>query len=336
MSRVSVVVAVRDGGRFLEPAIRSVLDQTFGDLEIVAVDDGSTDGSRGILERLAGSDPRLRIVAGPGGGQSAALRRGVELSTGEFVARMDADDISVPHRIATQIEFLDLNRGIGVLGTGCTVIDADGAPIDRWELPATPSAVRWRSLLSNPFIHPTVVIRRSLLDLETYDPSVPAGQDYDLWARVLRLTDGANLALPLLSYRVHGGQVTAQRRTVQLEEHDRVARGRIADELPGIAVTSDQIAAMRGLIHGGDAPQADVADTARLYLDLLDAFADRCGPERRALIVSETRRLAVALWRSGRGRLPEIAPALLRRDPMLPFRLTTGSLRRGSHTEARV
>ncbi len=112
--------------------------------------------------------------------------------------------------------------------------------------------MRWRSLLANPFLHPTVAVRRAVLVEANlnYDPRLPAAQDYDLWSRVLRHTDGANLPMPLVRYRIHDGQMTSVRRDDQLDVHDRVAARTISFELPEIDIAESQVRDLRALFHG--------------------------------------------------------------------------------------
>ena len=127
--RVSVVMPVYNAEGFVEAAARSILDQTFTDLELIAVDDGSTDGSGAILDRLAAADPRLRIVRRPNTGVTGALNDGLAAARAPLIARMDADDVSAPTRLEKQLAYLDAHPDIGLLGCAWTTCPADGRRI---------------------------------------------------------------------------------------------------------------------------------------------------------------------------------------------------------------
>jgi hypothetical protein len=228
-------------------------------------------------------------------------------------------------RFARQIAYLDRHPSVGLLGSACLVFDQNGER-GVWSAPTSPLAVRWQSLLANPFIHPTVTIRREVLAGANlnYDPRLSAAQDYDLWTRLLRHTEGANLAAPLIRYRLHPGQTTTRRREEQLLIHDRIAVRTIAAELPGAYVHESDVGYLRALFHGsGDLPPDPVA-TVTLYLDLLDAFLGRrasTDTQRSTLKRVEARRVLGALSRTGNmARGSKLMVRLLRLDPTLPLR----------------
>ena len=160
--------------------------------------------------------------------------------------------------------------------------------------PIAPLAVRWRSLLANPFLHSTVVRQAVLADAGlNYDPGLQAAQDYDLWTRALVHTEGSNLEAALVRYRLHPDQTTVRRRDDQLRVHDRIAVRTIAAELPNAAVDESD-AATAALFHGGGDVPADPLATATLYLDLLDAFLARrasMGSQRAQLERDEAQRV---------------------------------------------
>jgi glycosyltransferase involved in cell wall biosynthesis len=126
MARVSVVMSVFNGERFLREAVDSILGQTYRDLELIVIDDGSADGSGEILAQRRQADARLRVFPQANMGLTRSLNRGVELSTGEYVARMDADDLSEPRRFERQVAFMDAHPDVGLLGTAYREIDGEG------------------------------------------------------------------------------------------------------------------------------------------------------------------------------------------------------------------
>jgi glycosyltransferase involved in cell wall biosynthesis len=214
MTRVSVVLPVRNGERFLAEAIESVLGQTD---ELIVVDDGSTDGSADI----AGRYPRATVLRQEPLGLVAALNHGIERSVAPYIARMDADDLSLPERLERQVAFLDANPHVGLVACGVEVIDAETIL-----LPPDDASLRRRLLLRNPFTHGSVVIRRRALDAAGgYRSDYGANEDYDLWRRLARDWELAALPEILYRYRRHGAATTAT-------DPERVAqRERLRDEL---------------------------------------------------------------------------------------------------------
>ncbi len=190
---------VRNGERFLPAALQSLLQQDFGDWELILVNDGSTDRT----ESIAGSmeDPRIRILKNPGDpGIVNALNFGLQYCRGEYVARMDADDICLPYRLRMQCSRLDRDRALGLVCANVQSIDEEGRVISGpWWLPISPP-VRWSLLWGNPVAHPTVMARRRVLTA-----SYPAGhaEDYRLWTQLALTTEIRRINRVLLYYRLH-------------------------------------------------------------------------------------------------------------------------------------
>ena len=218
---VSVVLPVRDGEAFLAEAIESVLGQTLDELELVVVDDGSADSSREIADAFVARDSRVRVVTQPiPAGISRALNLGWRTATGRYVARMDADDVSLPDRLERQITFMTEHPDVGVVGGAVLLIDERGAHVGQIRYPATDAAIRARLVTANPFAHPSVVIRREELG-RVGGYRLDHVEDYDLWLRLAPHTRFANLEEPVLLYRRHARQVS-------VEELDEQARRLVA------------------------------------------------------------------------------------------------------------
>jgi glycosyltransferase involved in cell wall biosynthesis len=229
--RVSVILPVRDGEAHLEEAVRSILDQTFVDLELVVVDDGSVDGTARLLERLAAEDSRVQVYRLEPSGLVAALNFGIERARGAYVARMDADDISLPLRVERQVAELDARSDLGVLGTQVRYIDAAGRPIGVWNLPVGQELVRWTLFFGTPLAHPSVMMRRELLLRHAYAADAVHAEDYDLWVRLAAETELDNVPEILFERRVHGGSVSDRNANVQAEIAAQVQRLAIAAAL---------------------------------------------------------------------------------------------------------
>jgi hypothetical protein len=209
---------VYNGASFLADAIRSILNQTFADFEFLIIDDGSTDGGVEIVEQF--HDARIRLVHnGTNQGLVASLNRGLELARGEYVARMDADDISRPERLERQVRFMASNLRVGVCGSWVRFFP--GGRNDIWKLPEKSEEIRCWQFHSVGVAHPAVMLRRSLFRENglRYDPHYRHIEDYELWGRALPHMDFANIQEVLLEYRTSPGQIcraygAEQQRTV--------------------------------------------------------------------------------------------------------------------------
>ncbi len=209
MPELSVVMSVYNGARYLRECLDGVLEQSFRDFEFVIVDDGSDDETPGILAACARSDPRVRILRQENAGVAAALARGCGEARGGLIARIDADDIPLPGRFERQVAFLESNPDVGVLGTGLEVIDAEGRLGSRVQLAIGHPEACWQLLFRPPVGHPTVMLRRSLLEqVGGYDPAFDRAEDYELWTRMVATTRFANLPDALVRYRIHDGRIT--------------------------------------------------------------------------------------------------------------------------------
>jgi glycosyltransferase involved in cell wall biosynthesis len=217
--RISVVLAVRNGERHLEESVRSVLAQSFDDFELIVVDDGSTDGTAGIVAALQSADPRVVAVRQENQGLAASLNRGLALARAEYVARQDADDLSVPDRFARQIAFLEQHPSVAAVGSSADVIDRSGAVVGALRAERGAPAVK-RGLLtlrSTP-VHGSMMMRRDVvLAAGGYRVSFPVGQDYDLWLRLSSRFEIDNIADVLYQWRLDPEGAYSTRRATQLK-----------------------------------------------------------------------------------------------------------------------
>ncbi|GFO64356.1 glycosyltransferase [Geomonas paludis] len=260
--KVSVVMPVYNGGRFVAEAIDSILRQSFTDFEFLVVDDGSTDDSAAVLRSF--SDPRMRLLGdGVNRGVVGALNLGFAAAAGRYVARMDADDVSLPDRLQRQVDFLDANPGIDVCGGWMEAFDGRGATL--WQAPLEDSEIRSWFLFENVIYHPTVMLRRSVLLDGTvrYDRDFPHAEDYELWTRMLDTWRFANLGEVLLCYRLHDQSVGQRENTTQRETGARVRRRLLAGL--HLDVTDAELA-----LHEALASWRVEADTA--FLDRAQAW----------------------------------------------------------------
>jgi glycosyltransferase involved in cell wall biosynthesis len=204
-------MSVYNGARFLPEAVESILGQSWSDFEFVIVNDGSTDETWSILECYRSQDSRVRLVDQEKLGLTASLNRGCSLSRGEFIARMDADDVAMPRRLERQMHFMATHPGVGVLGGAFELIDATGKRMGVSWLPSEDHEIRRMLLDSTAFLHPSVLMSRSALGRVGGYREVKYAEDYDLWLRLAEQTKLANLREVIHQYRVHPEQVSVSK-----------------------------------------------------------------------------------------------------------------------------
>ncbi len=206
---ISVVMSVFNGEAFLCEAVESILAQTFGDFEFIIIDDGSTDKTSEILSDYAKRDNRVRLVEQENRGRADSLNRGIEFARASLIARMDADDISLPHRLKEQVDFLNHHPEVGLLSGAFDLIGSENKILDTIRLPAEDPEIGTRMLDYNAICHPAVVMRKNVaLASGGYRKQLLDADDYDLWLRMAERTHLANLDSIILKYRVHPGQAS--------------------------------------------------------------------------------------------------------------------------------
>jgi len=206
---VSVVMPVLDAGRYVRAALASIRGQTLDRIEILVLDGGSTDGTRAILAAEAAGDGRLAVIDMPGSGFVERLNRGLALSRASLVARMDADDIALPDRLAAQEAAMSRRPRLLALGGQGLVIDADGRRLRAARYPVGAGATRAALDRSCPLMHPAAMLRRgAAIEAGGYRADLEGAEDYDFWLRLAERGEIDNLPETLLLYREHGGSMS--------------------------------------------------------------------------------------------------------------------------------
>jgi glycosyltransferase involved in cell wall biosynthesis len=218
--RVSVLMSVYNGERFLINSVESILEQTFPDFEFLIIDDGSTDSTWEILEKYADKEARIILVRNEKNiGLTRSLNKGLALARGEYLARQDADDISLPQRLEMQVKFLDAHPEVSLVGTGMEIIDENGKILALHQPPTDHESIAAELLIKNNSVgHSTVMARLDILkELRGYNERLPYAQDYDLWWRLCRKRKIANLPEILVKWRDTPGNISRAHRADQLE-----------------------------------------------------------------------------------------------------------------------
>lgn len=263
--RVTVLMPVFNAAPFLDAAITSVRRQSWTDLALLVVDDGSTDASPAIAAKHAAADARVRVEHLPHGGMVTALNAGLAMIDSELIARADADDLNAPDRLTRQIALLDAHPGVGVCGTAMRTLPDH----ELCELPAEADELRATLLFGPPVYHPTVLMRRAWLAQSglRYDTGAAHAEDYDLWERADRHTRFANLRAPLVRYRCHATQVSAVHAMPQAAISRAIRLRRL--RALGVEPSADELKVHDALLARNAAPDAERLAATRRWLERL-------------------------------------------------------------------
>jgi FkbM family methyltransferase len=227
MCKVSVIMPVWNSDLYLDEAVESVLNQTFDDFELIALDDGSTDRSLEILHNFSKQDPRVKVISFEHQGYSPLLNLGLSIAKGEYIARMDSDDVCLPARFEKQVLFLDNHSEYVAVGSQAIKIDPESDPIGYTDFPLTHDAIDMSQIDGRgKIMHPASMIRQSALSkIDGYRPEFEPGEDFDLFLRLAEVGKLANLPDSLLKYRMHTKNVTVDKK----ERHQRVKQQALAE-----------------------------------------------------------------------------------------------------------
>jgi glycosyltransferase involved in cell wall biosynthesis len=201
--KVSVVMSAYNAEKFLEEAVESILRQIFIDFEFLIVDDASTDKTSSILKNFSYKDPRIKIITNEENiGLTKSLNKALGLSRGEYIARMDADDVSYPNRLEDQVRFLDSHSDIGIVGGAANSMDEHGTVTGEIHYPTQSKELKRILINYNPFIHSTLMFRSSVLKKAGgYNEKFHYAQDHELLLRIARVSNIANLETLVLGSR---------------------------------------------------------------------------------------------------------------------------------------
>jgi glycosyltransferase involved in cell wall biosynthesis len=269
---VSVVMPLFNGGVFLREAMESVLEQTLARLELLVIDDGSTDAGPEIAARQ--DDPRVRLVRnGRNMGKPFTRNRGISLARGRYVAFLDCDDVACPTRLEKQVAFLEGHPEFGLLGSRAEIIDAEGRATGAvWRYDHRPDEIPAVMLFFNCFVQSAVTLRRDAIPEAGYDARFEFAQDYELWVRMLRRTRGWNLPEVLTRYRLYADSTSRRNSDKVLPFRRAIARQQLAGL--GLEATDAELEIHHRLANRdmGDGP-GFFDDAERWLLKLLRANA---------------------------------------------------------------
>ncbi len=220
---VSVLMPVYNAGGFVKDSIESILKQSYRNFELIVINDGSSDNSEELIRSI--KDPRINYFKNDVNlGLIQTLNKGIDLCNGDYIARMDADDISLPDRLKKQVEFMNKNREVGVCGSDY-IHFGKGKQIALTSHHDHDWIAGWM-LFNSSVVHPALMIRSSVIKKESpyFNSEYKHSEDYELWSRLLFKTKFADIPEILLKYRIHASQVSRQFRDEQMENGNKVRR----------------------------------------------------------------------------------------------------------------
>ena len=216
---VTVLLPCYNAENYISSSVKSILTQTYRSLELYIIDDASSDKTIDLISQM--DDDRIRLIKKERNtGYTDSLNMGLKLANGKYIARMDADDISHPERLAKQVAYMEANPECVVCGTTIRLIPSQSP----FTYPVVHNRILEELFFTNPFAHPSIMMRKSVIDQYQlqYDKSYEPTEDYELWSRVLQLGQLHNLNDVLLDYRTHDNQISAYKRTLQRNNKYRV------------------------------------------------------------------------------------------------------------------
>jgi hypothetical protein len=323
---VTVVLPVYNGEAFVGDAVRSILSQTSPDLELVIVDDGSTDHTSEILSSFP--DDRIRIQRHrENAGLVRSLNDGIAAARAPFIARIDADDWCFPHRLERQLAYFSAHPDTVLLGSSVELVSATGNEVVTRRVIDDNIRLRWRLFFTNHFIHPTMMFRRELvIDVGRYDEAAFPAEDYDLWLRMAPHGRLGNIVEPLVRKRQTTASLTTTRRDDQVDLAITIRTKALSELL--------QREIDKQLVHSIHVSQFSTCtewlDALRLFEAVDRAIRARTAPslvERLRLTVDTTTTIERLGMRSVRGNPCRVPLTVLPRRHLVPLRRTARRLR---------
>lgn len=233
--KVSIIMPVYNGEKYLEAAIDSIRNQTYKNWELIIINDGSTDNTENIINQYA--DDRIKYITNETNlGLIATLNKAIDFCKGEYIARMDADDICEKGRLSKQIDFLEAHPLVAMCGTNAIVIDENGNRKGNIINLSSNDYIQINLLFSVPIVHPSIVLRASVLKNNRYNSEYKHIEDYELWCRIADKYPISNLSSKLLKYRWHTTNISVQYNEEQEKLKDKI----ITNQLNKIGLSPSQ------------------------------------------------------------------------------------------------
>jgi len=313
--KVSVLMPVYNREDLVREAIESVLRQDFSDFEFIIINDGSADNTDQVIRSF--SDERIRYFTNDLNlGIARSRNKAFSLSKGTYIAVMDSDDVCHPGRLAAQVGYLDEHPDIGVLGTAAQVIDRNNRKGVIYRMPSMHHMIKWEMPFRSPFVHPSVMIRRPLLEQANgYDVERDTVVDYELWVRLRNFTRFANLDDVYIFYRHHERNITHTKSGEQMADALQIRRRVFEEELKTEIPIEEIYQLQLFLVSPTKASPKDVRTATYLIYRLARTFMKKPGytkPEKQEIYRDALKKMAGIYYHKSRRDLRLIPAALLR------------------------
>lgn len=278
---VSVLMTVYNGAQYLHESVQSILSQTYSDFEFIIINDGSTDQTESIV--LGYHDERIIYVKNEqNAGLIASLNKGLLLAKGDLVARMDADDISLPTRLATEVSFLSEHPDVGVVGSYYQTINEWGALGGEAQRPESHHLIQWELCFQNPLAHPTIMMRKDVVQkVGGYSPDMLHAEDRDLWQRLTKVAKFYNIQKTLLLRRRHSDNITSRFKDIQIENDKKIA-SRMVQEI----LQKDVAIELVGKLNSKTLAKSDALAMVQLLINMYQIyrFKYNLSPEEQKIL----------------------------------------------------
>lgn len=293
--RVSVIMPVYNAEPYLKSAIDSILEQTFEDFELIAINDGSSDNSAQILDHYARIDKRVIAVHQENKKLVATLNRGIKMARGEYIARMDSDDLSFPRRFEQQVALLDAQPRVILVAGGFEIIDEESEFLYREVLPAHDRDIKRSMLLRNPIAHGSVMFRKSACDkVGGYSDAFGPTEDFELWSRLSLIGEFAALEQTIFRWRVNTKGISSNNNKLQLEIMKRHTQALWASSFPKVIPASQLRSDGRSYFktykkRGFDMRNILLSDSAQIGLKMIRHGRPLMGLHQLCAVIFSTR-----------------------------------------------
>jgi len=275
-------MSVYNGEKYFREAIDSILNQTFTDFEFIIINDDSTDNTSKILNSY--HDQRIKIITNLQNiGLTKSLNIGLQHCHGKYVARLDADDISLPNRLLKQSKFLDENQNIVLIGSLAAIIDSQKKIIETKKKPTDPLVIKFKLLTNNTFLHPSIMFHRKLiLQNGGYNEIFRFAQDYDLYSRLSLKYSLANIPEVLIYYRLNPNSITSNlsSRKEQCQNASFISHQNINHYLP---LTPNQVASLLKTLNNDNPSIQNLITGLFIYHRLFKSFIRKEGQNQTLL-----------------------------------------------------
>lgn len=270
---VSYIMCVKNGEHHTAEAIQSVLDQTYRNLELIIIDDASTDRTPALIQEWADKDDRIHILTNPKSLLPPGARNvGIARARGEYIAILDADDVALPERTSIQVSYLQKHPEIAAICGHAEIIDGTGKLIGTKHKSVHMDDVRFAHLLQNQFIHSTLMIRRKIFDeLGGFRDEFPFAEDYDLTSRLLQKFNMTNIDHVLVRFRVIPTSATGNSASSKIQRASSLAVT-ARNIAPYITASPEQILALTDTLNGKKVSLGSALSSLKLYRQLTAAY----------------------------------------------------------------